>query len=1034
MSDQPSGIILGLESVRPDDRTLLALPSKGDLSSGQVEAALERRVAEISAHPLASSADAKRLLAQLELAADRLQAEIALAGRGPLHPGAARRAARRMRTLPNAPSAPGSPRAGVSSPIAPQSPAAGLTGGDLTEFDRTALAVLVVSGGWNATSAQRLAMIADEHGLRQEELQQVVVGLTEFLARGGGFRGGAVEVGDAVRAGLARGRAQPEGQASLLAQRTGVEGAVERAFASIEDALRQEVRSSSAWSRVRLAAVFSLFALSWVGVLAYLFFTKEGPQKSAGDLVEVAPMPVPPVAPDSKATVAANAANGDAAVDANGRSVAPIPTLAAPVKFPKPPGFVPSKTPASVVESASAGALWSAELDEAARALASANGHLDGSAAASRAMALATGALSRAAAAWPAAPAYRADAVRAFGALARAAHEDTDALRKLMALVPGGLQDSDTSTGPKWMREWRNAFGAGCLATVSIDRTQPPEVASSAREEMRVRSLPIPKGDVADPFGAAAITWLSAAMPRVTEQLVVGTGSLEDDISRWNEATLAAASSPRLRIDALVAAIDSVLRAPSALDQPGPVVDTLAFFIHALDFTGRGDEAVAVRRALSSWILDKNIPPTRIWVFTSLLDADLGIAWYGPDLVLATNAEMPARSDLADRVDRAFPQVTVTAVGQALLLDAPELERWNKASLQCLGLGSENEAERLRNIAVSLALVRALRGYERGDEKAAKAGFTAADKLIEREGKEWIAPPNGVRAGIAASGVIDGTFAEQWSAKRDAKSRLEAVHGLRSRPAAGDLGPRDARLAAIEALRCNQPEVRSELARVLIDRYANGPELLRAVLDALADGMSSDDARMFIGALTGTTVAGRDWMSEARRALLERIYSIDDSAEHAVDASAAEIATEGAVLAAAYGRTETLVVTPTRPDRAVAAACDAMRDEAATRFLAEPFPAPIAEIERQRAARRSLATSLTQRIAAESASMVEYAAMLVASRQPALQSKLTEVLSSTRRSRVSASSATEQAALDMKAVLEILRLGVAPKATERSAT
>jgi anti-sigma factor RsiW len=111
-----------------------------------------------------------------------------------------------------------------------------------------------------------------------------------------------------------------------------------------------------------------------------------------------------------------------------------------------------------------------------------------------------------------------------------------------------------------------------------------------------------------------------------------------------------------------------------------------------------------------------------------------------------------------------------------------------------------------------------------------------------------------------------------------------------------------------------------------------------------------------------------------------------------------------------------------------------MRDEAATRFLAEPFPAPIAEIERQRAARRSLATSLTQRIAAESASMVEYAAMLVASRQPALQSKLTEVLSSTRRSRVSASSATEQAALDMKAVLEILRLGVAPKATERSAT
>ena len=143
-------------------------------------------------------------------------------------------------------------------------------------------------------------------------------------------------------------------------------------------------------------------------------------------------------------------------------------------------------------------------------------------------------------------------------------------------------------------------------------------------------------------------------------------------------------------------------------------------------------------------------------------------------------------------------------------------------------------------------------------------------------------------------------------------------------------------------------------------------------------------------------------------------------------------ASAGAGCGAGAGAPVTSAGATARPERALAAVCDALRAEAASRFLAEPFPASINEIERQRTARRSLATGLTQRMAAETPSMIDYAAMLVASRQPALQSKLTEILANARRARASASTASEQIASDLQAVLAVFNEGIAPKATERS--
>lgn len=1000
MSATPEHRFLGLSGV-PGDRELLALPADGQLKSGQVEAALERRVDEIARHPLSGSAEARRLVVHLEAAADRLQAAIALEGRGPLHPMAARRAAKRVSLATRSKD----DAAAVVAPKVLKKVGSGLSAEDLTEFDRLALAVLVVSGGWNATSAKRLSIVAEEHGISVADLNRVVLGLTRFLSEGEGLRGAMGAVGS-------------EAQSTFLATKrsdraAAAEGAVERVFERIDGVLRNELHSGSTASQVRLAAIFAVFALSWIGVLAWVFFGSKSEQE------------VPAGAADTAAvvtTAGADALPADAR-GANGESIAPVAPLATPVKYPRAPGFVPTPTPRAVVESASGGAAWVGEVEQFGRDVRAAGGQVSAESLQELGRSLALAAES-----WPAAGAYRGEVVRAIGAAAREIRNG-EALRALMQRVPGG-SDSVEFNLPAWKRFWRRAFGAGALAAIALDPTQTPEVAAAAREEMRLRALPIPRGAVRDGFASGALASLGADALPLAEGLALGTLDLEH-ASRWSEAVDAASSSSELRNQAALAAIDAALRAPGAIDKPGDLVDYLAYAIHTLDFTGRGEEREAVRNSLSAWILDENIPPARIWALTSVLDADLGIAWYGPDLVLATNGSRADRAALVERMLKAFPSLTETTVGEAIAVDKTTLEDWQKSVASAMGLPSNDTADHLRRASVLLAAMRVARAFERGDEKGARAAAESMGALVRREDKEWMASPTGERAGLPAAGVGDGEFAaELQAAGRDVARKLSLIRALGARPAAGDLGPVDARAAALEALRSNQGESRAAMATVLADRYASGPTVLQAVLDLIVDGSLASDAPDFVSRLVGTSVAGADWRAEARERLIARIFLLEDSRAHAVDQSGADIAAIASELAAGF---EPMAASgaSSRPDRALALLADAMRSVAQQRFFSEPFPAPIDEVERQRAARRSLASGVLQRMSAETPAIAQYAAMLVAARQPALQSKLREHLMAAMRARSAASTASEQVEIDLEAALRILNEGFAPEATDR---
>jgi hypothetical protein len=1004
----PEQRFLGLSGV-PDDRRLLALPSEGALRSGQVEAALERRLDEIARHPLSGSVEAQRLTAHLETAADRLQAAIALEGRGPLHPSAARRAAARVGSVTkrdeHAPV--------VVAPKAVRRSGSGLSAEDLTEFDRLALAVLVVSGGWNAKSAKRLGIVAESHGVSVADLNRVVIGLTRFLSEGEGLRGAMGAVGT-------------EAQATFLAPGRGaradaMEGAVERVLERIDVVLRDELHSGSKASQARLAAAFAIFALSWVGVLAWVFFGSRPEQGPAAD-----GRPATALATDLRAGVDEDGAAGTAPRGANGEEIAPVAARAAAVKYPRPPGFVPTPTPRTVVEGASGGANWTSDVEQFGRDARGAGGRPTKESI----EALRRG-LGLAADAWPASGSYRGEVVRALGVAVREVR-DGAALAAVMQAVPGGAGEVLGGASGLWQRIWRSAFGAGCLATIAIDPSQPPEVAAAAREEMRLRALPIPRGAVRDVFGASAVASLAAGSLTLADALALGTADLEH-ASRWAEAVDAASSSSSLRNRAALAAIDSCLRAPGALDKPGPLVDFLAYAIHTIDFTGRGDDPDAVRNALASWMLDENIPPARIWALTSLLDADLGIAWYGPDLVLATNAGREERAQLVERVLKSFPKLAESTVGEAIAVEKSMLDDWRKAFEGRPGVVAADSADHLRRTVVALAAMRVARAFERGDDKAARAAIEAIAVIRERSGAEWEASPTGERAGIPAAGVGDGEFAAELQAVgRDVARKVDLIRALGARPAAGDLGPVDARAAAMEAMRSNQPDSREAMASVLVDRYVNGPNVLRAVLDLIVEGSLAADAPEFVSRLVGATVAGSDWRSEARERLIARIFLLEDSRAHAIDLAGLEIAAIASELAAAYEPSLSSGATR-RPDRALLLLADAMREVAQQRFLSEPFPEPIDEIERQRAARRSLATGVAQRMSAESPAIAQYAAMLVAARQPALQPKIREHLQAARRARSGAAGAAEQVEIDLDAALRILNEGFEPAATARDA-
>ena len=126
--------------------------------------ALRRRIANLYAHPDGRSAEADVVRRGLRAAADAL-----------------RDPAQRSRWIGSGSASAGPARSAIPRAV------------QLTEFDRSAMAVLVGCGGWNAASRSRLVSLAAAHGVTVQGLQRVITGLSEY-AKGHGPRIGVQEI------------------------------------------------------------------------------------------------------------------------------------------------------------------------------------------------------------------------------------------------------------------------------------------------------------------------------------------------------------------------------------------------------------------------------------------------------------------------------------------------------------------------------------------------------------------------------------------------------------------------------------------------------------------------------------------------------------------------------------------------------------------------------------------------------------------------------------------------------------------------
>ena len=209
MSHPPLMRFLGLDE-HSSDRSILGL-SPHEISSSQlIASALDQRLADLDRHPGARTPAAAAVRRRLGEAAGRLMASLTVAATESNPPFMD--PAEELRRLHAVTPAPPPPIAEqlrrrsedmdadapdeeevvvvensepIDTRIQPLQPGTG-TVATLTEFDRTVLAILVGSGGWNASSRGRLIGLAAQRGLKPAMLMRIVSGLAELL-QGGEF-------------------------------------------------------------------------------------------------------------------------------------------------------------------------------------------------------------------------------------------------------------------------------------------------------------------------------------------------------------------------------------------------------------------------------------------------------------------------------------------------------------------------------------------------------------------------------------------------------------------------------------------------------------------------------------------------------------------------------------------------------------------------------------------------------------------------------------------------------------------------------
>jgi len=828
MSFSPVEHILGVPASA-DAATLLGL-GPGGHDRVAIEAALRARLDETYVHPDGRTPDAEIARRALRLAAARLTEAVAGTASCDLRPLARRVHRGAHRAVPPRP--------------------------QLTEFDRSVLATLVGSGGWNAGSRARLVALASTYGVSAAGLLRVMRGLSAYAAAGGqrlaldDIAHGAPRVSlppTATEAGTAEGR---------LGERMDPESVVE-----------------GPWPTVKLSILFGLITIFAFVLLLRLMWPEP---------IETAP----------PLTESAIVAGTETPAAGDGRRPGPTgPSVSDPRRlavFPRPPTFLGNALPPVATDAADRCTELAEQLDDVARRLSITD---DPSEAAFR---LWEDAILTISTGWVLVD----DSTRRVidVGLGEVLHEGGDSPattdRLLAALRPSLplLEPIDV---------WRAAWQAGTLGTIAASRVLPPSVVERARiildEALREQ--------VGGGFAPAADAWLRQVTSSLADR-IERDAQIEDYWEVWlaaqreldEPALRGHGSAARERLDvALMTAIHAVLVTATDLSRPGPSANVLGRLLTITDF----ETSVAVRDRVGLLFDEPAVSTHDLWVLTSLLARLDTAPWFDESLVLPHDAGTPYRNRLRDRIAAQWPADSAASAefqaarGRGVMVDPRAGARW-MALLDRMGSRPVPD----RDTALMERLLLASRLNEAAGQLASR-NVAAADEVLDAleaalaEGAgaprakpgSWLPNPRRrARAGQSVGGDGD------WSAayldlSRNTEERLHALRGLRNRPGT-DLGPLDAEVFVREAYRGSPREVRSLARAIAVEQFARGPNVALEMLDQFPDAPRNERMSETIRMLTGRLLPparSESWPALARLALVEHALSLRPAGRTEID-------------------------------------------------------------------------------------------------------------------------------------------------------
>jgi hypothetical protein len=1012
MTLRPIQRFLGLDD-KADPRRLLGLPpAPKAVSAAEIKAALEARLALVEEHPDGAGADAQFVCTALRSAAARLAKRA-----GPSRPAGA---------VPVAPIRPGSPEAlarprrprpddGNGAPLlqpARQPPPA-LT---LTAFDRQVLGVLIGSRGWNAASRSRLVALASLYGVSVQGLLKVVTGLSEYAKHGGPGLGV-----QAITSGGQR-----------LVASAPVTATVSPAVASaIVRRLGEQIGGDRPWVRTRLSIIFGALTIA-LGVTAMWLILSGDPETTpTAATPSAAPVPLAPTTPQT------------AAPD----PIGPDPVLA---RFRPMPTFLGNGMPEAGADAADRCRQLPAELELIVRKLRVST---------DAALPVLKGweeSVSTMSTGWVLSDDSTRGEVRGLllDALYLAADTPDDSDRLLLAFTPPIAPLAEP------VDIWRGAWLAGMLGMIAGNGDLPPVVTDQARRQLD-SALRLEEGGAPTDFTGAAAAWLDSLVPWLV-QIIEFDDSAYDLWELWLSAERVL--GPRQRVQqVLMLALGSLMRTGTDLSRPGPTINVIGRIVQLSAFT----DSPVVRREVLALFDDQAVTATDLWVLTSLMASHDRVPWFHEQLVSPPDAGPVMRRRVRDRISARWEQVAAPtaprlARGHGVAVDAAVLARWQwlrrQAQRSTMDLMEQLiVAARLNTAAALLASNQVADAEDLLQDIEIDAGLSTTSPPAPAPGGTVTRPGMSPGRGPGPGGRSrqpsgspapsrparqpgqpigpDGQWSAQYEqARRNIDEKLKWLQAL-GRTAGTDLGPIDAAVLAREAFRGSPQDVRATAQWVILDSFADGPNLVLAVLDMLPDAQRSDDDADFIMQLTDQLLPpprSEAWPLEARLALVRHALSLRGGAAVELDEQASLVAETYLERARLVHRGDEglLTLALSTPRDAATVLRDRWRRRAASMMAAAPVPDDLEGLDRRHASRLRLARGPIQQFVARQVSIVDLLAFVTAAEQPVLRAQVLEVLREARSDRLQAHGVLAQSVVAEKTLSRIWSLRMEPPSAD----